>query len=768
MTSIVSKEKYLKKKFKEYDIEYPYFTKKEINKLYSLWLKNKIPSTNDLTNKEYLYFALYFDYIANDYDLANKYYLLAIKNNPNVNNIYYKYATFLENVYNDTQNALKYYNLALDNGNYNAAYNIARIYDTDRNLLNDSVELNNKILKYYKLAADNNVIDAQTAIALFYEKILNQPENAVKYYLMAISNNDPTAMYLYAKYLYNNEDYSNVEKLLNKAGKLGNGDAYALLALYYQDVKNRPNLVVKTLEKGTELGSDKAYLALGNYYYEKGNYDLAVKNYKAAIALDNVSAMNNLGQYYLEINNQSEGIKYITNAAKLGNIEANKTLANYYRKNNDLESAKYYDKIVANLNTNIIKDITDYEINTLKPNIKFRDEKSHSSLLKKLAIITGVASVVLLSSAAGAYYGGYIDLSKSNADSIYQNSLNGLSEISDGIKNMYYDVFVRIPGDVLVRTGWADTLANKYTEWYNWLYGVDESIKLLPKPKTIKSSPNSEKRTAGRNRAFREQNAVGKYLTPNKNIPESDFSKPNSFNIHKFSDKLNSNNEIKYLPTSPYNKNIENDNTSRWRNYLTPNESDINASKNIPESDFLNIVYPKDTSNLPKDTSNLPNDFYSDVVNNINNKLDVIDNKIYSNEISYNNAVDLLNNKNPANALAKYDLSVNEIKNLSNDQINNLVFEKNPNANVSTIKSDKIKINEIKNIINNNPLKLNDLLKTKNELQLQQNEIYNLINNLPKEPNFINNNLDTYRENITNNVVDEDPFAAFNTNIITN
>lgn len=424
-----SKEEFLKELFRENKIDYPKkLTKEEINTLYSLWVDNKLLD-KDLTELESLYAGLYCQ------------------------------------IKNDNTVALEYYFSALDLGNYLAAYLIAKIYDNDKSILNDSKELNDTILKYYKLAADHGIVEAQTTLGLFYQHILNDDKNAVKYYKMAIKNNDATAMYLYAKYLYDNKkNYTEMVKLLNKSGKLGNGDAYALLALYFQNIESDSKKIVKTFKMGTSLGSDKAYLNLGNYYYEQGKYDLAEENYKAAIALLNVNAMNNLGQYYLSIDNESEGLKYIKMASKLGNIEANKLLMEYYRIKGDEKLAKQYENVANSVNNLKIKNQIEYDVQINKENIKFGNKNTIELLLKKLIFLSLVyylTSGIIVSSWLTALYYGYIDDQSAKGNVAYITRLLVFYYDSlGGIVNLYYDLFIDKPYELL--SDWGKTLYNNY------------------------------------------------------------------------------------------------------------------------------------------------------------------------------------------------------------------------------------------------------------------------------------------------------------------
>jgi TPR repeat protein len=270
--------------------------------------------------------GLYHRYVTSNYELAVKYFLMAIEkgNADAINNLGWYYAKIEKNY----EFAVKYYLMAIEKGNVNSMYNLGWYYD--------DIEKNYDLaVKYYLLAIEKGNAKAMNNLGWYYAKIEKNYELAIKYYLMAIEK-------------------CNVKAMDN-------------LGRYYAKIEKNYELAIKYYLMAIEKGNKKAMNNLGHYYENvEKHYDLAVKYYLMAIEKGNVVAMNNLGWYYAKIEKNYElAVKYYLMAIEKGNKKAIYNLAMYYdnvEKNYKL-AAKYYmmaiknDNGIPNLNTLITKCI---------------------------------------------------------------------------------------------------------------------------------------------------------------------------------------------------------------------------------------------------------------------------------------------------------------------------------------------------------------------------------------------------------------------------
>lgn len=505
-------EKALVKKLDEYNLKYVPLDKDSLRTVKSLWIDNKKERDEILNGLENFYYGLYYQYVKNDIIKAEEYFKkAALQNEANAMNslalIYQlsadkekfvekffknaielgnvdamvNYGFFLEDVYGDLENAIKYYTAAYDAGNSLAAYYLGRLYEKNKNALENN---NVDYAQYYKIAADNGIVEAQTAYGLYLEYIKGDAREAAKYYRMAIRNKDPKAMYLYGKHLYENRNKAEGEKLLNQAAKMNYGDAYAALAYYYKKEGKTQRQILSLLKKGVELRSDKANLAMGNYFYEKKDYEKAKIHFERAISLGNISALNNLGQLYIMVeNDDARGLKYIREAANAGDRQALKTLARIDRDQGNTSKADQEERAAELLDTKAFKRELEYESLANNDYIKGGDTKARKNSWYKKAILTGLAiAAVAAVGVGGAAYAGYIDIPYLNNANPEQNPVKpgsegfeNFNEILSGkdSKNGEFKVF----NDILNKA--ANNTANVEAEtssWYN-LSGVGDYLK---------------------------------------------------------------------------------------------------------------------------------------------------------------------------------------------------------------------------------------------------------------------------------------------------
>jgi len=143
---------------------------------------------------------------------------------------------------------------------------------------------------------------------------------------------------------YYDDKYNDTLKYLSQI-QTKNHITYSNMAVVYkklEDFENSIKYYEMAIENGSVSALDNlAYL----YESEYENYDMAIKYYKKAVEQDNISAMKGLGYLYKRINkNNVETIKYYKMAANKGDLDAIKELAGLYAEDNNTVSLaiKYY------------------------------------------------------------------------------------------------------------------------------------------------------------------------------------------------------------------------------------------------------------------------------------------------------------------------------------------------------------------------------------------------------------------------------------------
>jgi len=206
-----------------------YFFSIHFREIYDLFINNKIfePNINNANYVDDLYYlGVYYENIKNEYDLAKKYYLMAIgKGSVNaIDNLGYHYQ-YVEKNYDLMK---KYYLQAVDKGNSDSMNNLGIYYErTEENY--------DLMKKYYLQAIEKGNTDAVYNLGDYYQYKEINYDLMKKYYLMAIDMCDSHAMYaLGSYYQYKEKNYDLAKKYYLKAIKMGNTDAMAELDFYFE------------------------------------------------------------------------------------------------------------------------------------------------------------------------------------------------------------------------------------------------------------------------------------------------------------------------------------------------------------------------------------------------------------------------------------------------------------------------------------------------------------------------------------------------------
>jgi TPR repeat protein len=158
---------------------------------------------------------------------------------------------------------------------------------------NYSKEINN-YFKQHKIdyKDQNNILDKQMIYNLLFNDIIPQEQNThiynllglyynikkdypnmLKYYLMAIKNNNIDAIFNLGNYYYDTQDYPNMLKYYLIAVKYDDDCAMNNLAIYYEEQKDYPNML-KYYLMSISKGNTDAIINLNGCYDLIKNSDL--------------------------------------------------------------------------------------------------------------------------------------------------------------------------------------------------------------------------------------------------------------------------------------------------------------------------------------------------------------------------------------------------------------------------------------------------------------------------------------------------------------
>jgi TPR repeat protein len=181
-----------------------------------------------------------------------------------------------------------------------------------------------KAIEYYKLAITNGNGNKKTKkeLNLYYGKLVEIAEEAqklkkhddvIKYFSIAINNKYNIAMRKLGMYYLGEKDYDNAVKYLKMAIDEENNVAMNNLGEYYHNIVQDYELALKYFLMASNYGNKDAINNLGYYYCNiVKDYDKAEKYYKFAIEKGSIDALLNLGYYYCNIaKDYKQGTKYL-------------------------------------------------------------------------------------------------------------------------------------------------------------------------------------------------------------------------------------------------------------------------------------------------------------------------------------------------------------------------------------------------------------------------------------------------------------------------
>jgi len=254
------------------------------------------------------------EFTDNNYQEAIKYYLLAIEKN--ISKDYYKVAECYRQL-DDHESAVKYFKLSLDSGNKNAAFELGLYYGY--------------VVQDYNLAIDYYLMSEETGnslynAALLYENKLNDIDNAIKCYNLAIDKGNVPSMINLGNIYYKRTDVDLTKKYFQMAIDNDYIPAWSCMGSYYleneKDNKTSCDIairyfqyVIDNVDKLYDSGESddrKAYSIslhnMGVCHGIKNNHELAIKYYMMAIRENQIESVNCL---FTSLNNTSYDTKYI-------------------------------------------------------------------------------------------------------------------------------------------------------------------------------------------------------------------------------------------------------------------------------------------------------------------------------------------------------------------------------------------------------------------------------------------------------------------------
>jgi TPR repeat protein len=181
----------------------------------------------------------------------------------------------------DILQAEKYYKMAVEDGNVEAMFNLALLYEIEKKDFNQAE-------KYYKMAVEKGHTKATNNLALFYKCEKKDFDQAEKYFKMAIGKGDAVAMYNLA-FLYETEkkDFYQAEQYYKMAVEKGDANAMVNLALLYETEKKDFDQAEKYYQMACERGHNLAHCNIAYLYYrQRKNKILALEYIAKAFAQD--------------------------------------------------------------------------------------------------------------------------------------------------------------------------------------------------------------------------------------------------------------------------------------------------------------------------------------------------------------------------------------------------------------------------------------------------------------------------------------------------
>ncbi len=239
--------------------------------------------------------ANYYNYGEKNYEMAKKYYEMAVE--------------------------LKYPNAIIAYGDY--------YMDIENNVT--------EAIRIFKIGIDNLNTVCMTRLANYYRGIENY-EEMEKYYLMAYNHGNNFGIHqLGIYYKYEKKDYSKMIECFNKGIQKECDECAYGMGVYYEDIENNYDLMKDYYTLAIQKNNTRAMFALG-YYYERieKNQELANTYFEMGVELNNEQCILGLAIYYKSICDIDNMIKYYEKLVQFNNSEAMYELSRYYlvKKNN--------------------------------------------------------------------------------------------------------------------------------------------------------------------------------------------------------------------------------------------------------------------------------------------------------------------------------------------------------------------------------------------------------------------------------------------------
>lgn len=302
--------------------------KSDLDIIYNLYKNNNLDQTKKYSGDTCNYIGLYFE-IKNNFELAQKYYLLAIKQNNKyaAHNLgcYYKHIK-------NFQDMEKYLLLSLNKFNYsNSARFLANYYFQNNDIP--------QAIKYYQIGAQKNNIVCIIRLTEYY-KSQGDNTNYLKYLYQSNSLTDTDSLYGLGKYYFKQKNFELAKKYLEPLVTNNHDKSAYMLGIYYYNINNK--LYEKYFQIAEINNNCHILFKIGLFFRDIPEFYYMEKYYLKSAKLNHAVAANNLGFYYEKNNNFPQAEQYYKLAISLYCPTAVFNLAEYYYKIEDYSQAKIY------------------------------------------------------------------------------------------------------------------------------------------------------------------------------------------------------------------------------------------------------------------------------------------------------------------------------------------------------------------------------------------------------------------------------------------
>lgn len=177
-----------------------------ISIIYNLCLNNRIDEAKILTKECAFLAGLFYNrYFKINISLAIKYYLIALRYDPNDTFIIRQIATYYWIVEGKYSEMIKYYQMATDLGDTESMIELALFYQDHWKY--------EEMIKYFLMAVEHGNTEAMVCLANHYEHF-GDYDNAIPYYKMAVRKGEQEAMIELTSHYERQENYYQMIKYL--------------------------------------------------------------------------------------------------------------------------------------------------------------------------------------------------------------------------------------------------------------------------------------------------------------------------------------------------------------------------------------------------------------------------------------------------------------------------------------------------------------------------------------------------------------------------